>query len=58
MPFTPECTRQTEAWVRPELYFGIVKVVMKDGAVMALVAYGAGAKSSNHRDAAGHGAPD
>ena len=37
---------QTEAWVRPELYFGIVKVITKDGAVMALVAYGAGAKSS------------
>lgn len=37
---------QTEAWLRPELYFGMVKVVTKDGAVMALAAYGAGAKSS------------
>jgi len=37
---------QTEAWVRPELYFGMVKVVTKDGAVMALAAHGAGAKSS------------
>jgi hypothetical protein len=36
----------TEAWVRPELYFGMVKVVTKDGAVMALVAHGGGAKSS------------
>lgn len=36
----------TEAWVRPELYFGMVKVVMKDGAVMALSGHGGGAKSS------------
>jgi hypothetical protein len=36
----------TEAWVRPELYFGMVKVVTKDGAVMALVAHGGGATSS------------
>jgi len=37
---------QTEAWVRPELYFGMVKVVTNDGGVMALVAHGTGAKSS------------
>ncbi len=37
---------RTEAWVRPELYFGMVKVVMKDGAVLALAAHGRGAKSS------------
>jgi hypothetical protein len=37
---------QTEAWVRPELYFGMVKVVMKDGGTMALAGHGAGAKSS------------
>ena len=37
---------RTEAWVRPELYFGMVKVVMKDGAVMALTGHGGGAKSS------------
>jgi hypothetical protein len=37
---------QTEAWVRPELYFGMVKVVTKDGGVMALAGHGAGAKSS------------
>lgn len=36
----------TEAWVRPELYFGMVKVVMKDGAVLSLAGHGAGAKSS------------
>ena len=36
----------TEAWVRPELYFGMVKVVMKDGSVLALAAHGGGAKSS------------
>jgi hypothetical protein len=35
----------TEAWVRPELYFGMVKVVTKDG-VMALTGHGSGAKSS------------
>jgi hypothetical protein len=37
---------QTEAWVRPELYFGMVKVVTKDGGVMALAGHGGGAKSS------------
>ena len=37
---------QTEAWVRTELYFGMVKVVMKDGGVMALAGHGGGAKSS------------
>jgi hypothetical protein len=37
---------QTEAWVRPELYFGMVKIVMKDGSVMALAGHGGGAKSS------------
>ncbi len=37
---------QTEAWIRPELYFGMVKVVMKDGAILTLAAHGAGAKSS------------
>jgi hypothetical protein len=36
----------TEAWVRPELYFGLVKVVMKDGSTMVLTGHGAGAKSS------------
>jgi hypothetical protein len=36
---------QTEAWVRPELYFGMVKVMMKDG-TMVLTAHGGGAKSS------------
>ncbi|HEY3279329.1 MAG TPA: hypothetical protein VGJ83_02370 [Gemmatimonadales bacterium] len=36
---------QTEAWVRPELYFGMVKVVMKDG-TMVLTAHGGGAKSA------------
>jgi hypothetical protein len=36
---------QTEAWVRPELYFGMVKVVTKDG-VMVLTGHGGGAKSS------------
>jgi hypothetical protein len=36
---------QTEAWVRPELYFGMVKVVTKDG-VMVLTGHGSGAKSS------------
>ena len=37
---------QTEAWVRTELYFGMVKVVIKDGSVMALAGHGGGAKSS------------
>jgi hypothetical protein len=37
---------ETEAWVRPELYFGMVKVVTKDGGVMALAGHGGGAKSS------------
>lgn len=37
---------QIEAWIRPELYFGMVKVVMKDGATLTLTAYGAGARSS------------
>ena len=32
--------------MRPELYFGMLKVVTKDGGVMALVAHGTGAKSS------------
>lgn len=36
---------QIDAWVRPELYFGMVKVVMKDG-TMELTGHGAGAKSS------------
>jgi hypothetical protein len=36
---------QTAAWVRPELYFGMVKVVMKDG-TMVLTGHGRGAKSS------------
>jgi len=36
----------TEAWVRPELYFGMVKVVMKDGSVLALAGNGGGARSS------------
>ena len=36
---------QTEAWVRPELYFGMVKVVTKDG-TMVLTGHGRGARSS------------
>jgi hypothetical protein len=36
----------TEAWVRPELYFGLVRVLMKDGSTMVLTGHGAGAKSS------------
>ena len=36
----------TEAWVRPELYFAMVKVVTKDGSTMVLTGHGAGAKSS------------
>jgi hypothetical protein len=36
----------TEAWVRPELYFAMVKVVMKDGSVMVLTGHGTGARSS------------
>jgi len=36
----------TEAWLRPELYFAVVKVVLKDGAEMALTGSGADAKSS------------
>ena len=36
----------TEAWVRPELFFVVVKVVTKDGAAMALTGSGRDAKSS------------
>ncbi len=36
---------QTEAWVRSELYFGVVKIVTKDG-VMVLTGHGSGAKPS------------
>lgn len=35
----------TEAWVRPELYFGMVQVTMKDG-TMVLTGHGTDARSS------------
>jgi hypothetical protein len=37
---------QTEAWVVPDLYFGLLRATMKDGATMGLTGRGADAKSS------------
>lgn len=37
---------QTEAWIAPDLYFGMVKVTMKDGAAMVLTRRGSDAQSS------------
>ncbi|HXE82194.1 MAG TPA: hypothetical protein VN513_02540 [Gemmatimonadales bacterium] len=37
---------QTEAWVVPDLYFGVARVQLKDGSAMELTGKGTGAKSS------------
>jgi len=37
---------QTEAWVLPDLYFGLLKATLKDGSSMVLTGRGADAKSS------------
>jgi len=37
---------QTEAWVVPDLYFGVARVQLKDGSSMELTGKGTGAKSS------------
>lgn len=37
---------QTDAWVLPELYFGMLKVKMKDGSTLELTGRGTDAKSS------------
>jgi hypothetical protein len=37
---------QTEAWVLPDLYFGLLKATMKDGSSMVLTGRGTDAKSS------------
>lgn len=37
---------QTDAWVLPDLYFGLLKATMKDGSAMVLTGRGADAKSS------------
>jgi hypothetical protein len=37
---------QTEAWVLPDLYFGMLKATMKDGSAMVLTDRGSDAKSS------------
>ena len=37
---------QTEAWVLPDLYFGLLKATMKDGSSMVLTGRGMDAKSS------------
>ena len=41
-----DANEPTEAWLRPELDFAMVKVVMKDGSTMSLTGSGGGAKSS------------
>lgn len=37
---------QVEAWILPDLYFGLLRATMKDGSTMALTARGTDAKSS------------
>jgi hypothetical protein len=37
---------QTDAWILPDLYFGLVRAKMKDGSAMELTGRGADAKSS------------
>ena len=37
---------QTDAWIVPDLYFGIARAQLKDGSAMELTGKGAGAKSS------------
>lgn len=37
---------QTEAWILPDLYFGMLKVTMKDGSALVLTGRGTDAKSS------------
>ena len=37
---------QTDAWIVPDLYFGLVRAQMKDGSSMELTGKGTGAKSS------------
>jgi hypothetical protein len=39
-------TDQTEGWVAPELYFGLLRAKMKDGSTMELTGRGTDAKSS------------
>lgn len=41
-----EANDKTEAWVLPDLYFGLLRAVMKDGSTMVLTGRGTDAKSS------------
>jgi len=46
---------QVEAWILPDLYFGLLRATMKDGSAMALTGRGSDAKSSiPNRPAAAH----